>query len=141
LFRISSDEIPPLNTQMPHLGAVVTFDGIVRDLNDGRSVIALEYEAYVPLAEKEGNLIISEAKEKFGDVEVLCVHRVGKLTLGDVAIRAIAGAVHRAEAFKACQYVVDEVKARVPIWKRESYVEGDSGWINAQTSSKGDGQC
>lgn len=136
MFRITSDEIPPLNTQMPHLGAVVTFDGIVRDLNDGRSVTALEYEAYLPLAKKEGNLIIREAKDKFGEVEVLCVHRIGKLTLGDVAIRAIAGGVHRTEAFKACQYVVDEVKARVPIWKRESYVEGDSGWINAQTSAK-----
>lgn len=131
-FEITSQPISVVAAPDSHTGAVVTFDGIVRDLNDGLPVQALEYEAFEPLAVAEGERILTEARGKFGLVDVTCVHRVGRLAIGDVAVRVIAFGVHRREAFEACEYVIDEVKARVPIWKKEHYASGDSGWINAQ---------
>jgi molybdopterin synthase catalytic subunit len=111
-------------------GAVVCFEGRVRDHNDGRAVDGLSYQAYVELAEAEGRQIVDEARGKFAVERIVCVHRVGDLALGDVAVWAGASAAHRAAAFDACRYVIDQVKARVPIWKREHYVEGDSGWLH-----------
>jgi molybdopterin synthase catalytic subunit len=114
-----------------HAGAVATFVGIVRDQNEGRSVNALEYEAHLSLAVREGERILAEAKDLFGLVDARCVHRVGRLEIGEAAIRVEVSAPHRREAFAGCAYVVDEVKARVPIWKKEHYADGDPGWINA----------
>jgi molybdopterin synthase catalytic subunit len=114
-------------------GACVTFEGRVRDTSDGRGVRSLEYEAYVPLAEKEGERILAEAREKFRIIGAACVHRTGSLALGEVAVRAAVTAGHRAEAFEACRYIIDETKARVPIWKKEHYTDGATEWINCAT--------
>ncbi len=112
-------------------GAMVTFEGWVRDHNGGRSVKSLDYEAFEPLAEKEGCRILAEARENFPILSVTCVHRIGPLALGDLAVWVAVTAKHRDAAFGACRYIIDEVKKRVPIWKKEYYNEGDSGWINA----------
>lgn len=111
-------------------GAVVTFSGIVRDHNDGKNVRALEYEAYAPLCETEAQKIFDEAIAKFDILSLACLHRTGKLNVGDTAVWIGVGAAHRDAAFEACRYVIDEVKKRLPIWKKEYYSDGDSGWVN-----------
>ena len=117
-------------------GAVVSFEGRVRNYNDGRAVNGLSYQAYIELAEAEGRRIVEEAHAKFAVERVICVHRVGDLAPGDVAVWAGVSAGHRAAAFDACRYVIDEVKARVPIWKREHYVEGASEWLHPDSAPK-----
>lgn len=114
-------------------GAVVVFEGVVRNLNDGREVKSLEYEAMESLAVKEGMRIIEEALQKFPIHDAICVHRVGHLQLCEIAIYVEVQAAHRKEAFAACQFIVDEVKARVPIWKKEHYADGDSEWIGCES--------
>lgn len=111
------------------VGAVVCFEGRVRDHNDGRAVDGLSYQAYVELAEAEGRHIVDEARAKFAVEHIVCMHRIGDLALGDVAVWAGVSAAHRSAAFDACRYVIDQVKARVPIWKHEHYVEGSSEWL------------
>jgi adenylyltransferase/sulfurtransferase len=113
-------------------GGYVSFEGWVRDHNDGRSVARLEYEAFELLAIKEGQRIVEEAVCRFGVTQARCVHRVGLLELGHVAVWVGVSAPHRGEAFAACRYIIDEVKHRVPIWKKEYYVDGDSGWVNCE---------
>ena len=115
----------------------MTFEGWVRDLNEGRPVQALEYEAYVPLAEKEGARILAEAREKFSILALGCVHRVGALSLGDLAVWVGVAAEHRGEAFDACRYIIDQAKSRVPIWKRERYADGSSVWIEQKQAGFG----
>lgn len=117
-------------------GAVVCFEGRVRNYNEGRAVNGLSYQAYVELAEAEGRRIVEEAHGRFEVERISCVHRVGDLALGDVAVWAGVSAGHRAAAFDACRYVIDEVKARVPIWKREHYVEGVSEWLYPDSAPK-----
>ncbi|MGN6728375.1 MAG: molybdenum cofactor biosynthesis protein MoaE [Rhodanobacteraceae bacterium] len=114
------------------VGAVVVFEGRVRDHNEGRAVRGLAYEAYAKLAESEGARIIEEACSRFEIVQVLCVHRIGELSLGELAVWVGVSAAHRDTAFAACRYVIDEVKARVPIWKREHYVGGEAEWLHPQ---------
>jgi molybdopterin synthase catalytic subunit len=111
-------------------GAVVCFEGRVRDHNDGRAVDGLTYQAYVELAKAEGACIVAEARARFSVERIVCVHRVGDLALGEVAVWTGVSAGHRGAAFDACRYVIDEVKARVPIWKREHYVEGAPEWLH-----------
>jgi molybdopterin synthase catalytic subunit len=111
-------------------GACATFEGWVRNRNDGRPVTALEYEAYAPLAEKEGRRILAEARSKFAVLDARCVHRTGSLGLGELAVWVGVTAEHRGEAFAACRYIIDEAKARIPIWKREHYSDGTTAWIN-----------
>jgi molybdopterin synthase catalytic subunit len=112
------------------VGAVVTFEGRVRDRNEGRAVRGLAYEAYAELAEGEGARILEEARMRFEITHVLCVHRVGELALGELAVWVGVSAAHRDAAFAACRYVIDEVKSRVPIWKHERYVEGEAEWLH-----------
>jgi len=114
-------------------GACVTFEGWVRNENEGRSVTRLDYEGYEAVATKEGEKVLAEAREKFGLARAVCVHRVGSLAIGDLAVWVGVSAGHRGEAFNACRYIIDEIKHRLPIWKKEHYAEGDSGWINCQT--------
>ena len=116
----------------PGAGACVTFEGWVRDYNDGRRVLRLEYEAYPEVALKEGTAILEAAIDKFDLVAARCVHRVGALEIGDMAICIGVSAGHRGAAFEACRYIIDEIKVRVPIWKKEYYEDGDSGWVNCQ---------
>ena len=97
-------------------GALATFEGWVRDESDGRPVVGLEYEVYAELAEKEGGRILAEARERFAIVDAACVHRSGRLAVGELAVWVGVSAAHRGAAFDACRYVIDEVKRRVPIW-------------------------
>ncbi len=125
----------------PAAGAFVAFEGWVRDHNAGRAVRSLEYEAYAALAEKEGAAIVAEARERFGVLRVAAVHRVGHLALSDLAVWVGVAAAHRDAAFAACRYVIDEVKGRVPIWKREHYADGTTTWTHnaeATRSAHGD---
>ena len=111
-------------------GALVSFEGWVRKSNMGQDVVALEYEASAQLAENEFAKIAAEVKEQFGVIDLRCVHRTGKLDVGDMAVWIGVTTAHRKEAFQACQYIIDELKQRLPIWKKESYVDGVSEWIN-----------
>jgi len=113
-------------------GAYASFEGWVRDHNEGREVRALDYEAYESLGKKEGDRIIDEALSRFAIERAACVHRIGALQLGDLAVWVGVSAPHRDAAFAACRYIIDEVKSRVPIWKKERYLDGDSGWINCE---------
>ena len=113
-------------------GAYVSFEGWVRDHNEGRVVEALEYEVYRPLAVKEGQKILAEAREKYPFERAVCAHREGALELGDVAVYVGVVSAHRDEAFRACRYIIDEIKLRLPIWKKEFYTDGDSGWVNCE---------
>jgi sulfur-carrier protein adenylyltransferase/sulfurtransferase len=116
----------------PACGGYASFEGWVRDHNEGQQVRHLEYEAFELLAGKEGERILAEAVERFGVEHAACVHRVGDLQLGEMAVWVGVSARHRQEAFLACRYIIDEVKHRVPIWKKEHYVNGDSGWVNCE---------
>lgn len=111
-------------------GAMVTFEGWVRKQNEGHLVTGLEYESFETLAQKEGGRVVREAKEKFEIIDVSCQHRVGMLKVGELAVWVGVTAVHRAEAFAACRYVIDAIKARLPIWKKEHYENGSSSWVN-----------
>lgn len=113
-------------------GGYVSFEGWVRDWNEGREVTGLEYEAYEALAEKEGERIVAQALARFPVKHALCLHRVGALDLSDLAVWVGVSATHRGEAFDACRFIIDEVKHRVPIWKKEHYRHGDSGWVNCE---------
>lgn len=121
-----------LDVRHPACGGYAAFEGWVRDHNEGHAVTRLEYEAFAELAEKEGARIVAEAVEKFGVTRAACVHRVGSLAIGEIAVWVGVSAAHRDEAFRACRYIIDEVKHRVPVWKKEHYVNGDSGWVNCE---------
>lgn len=137
MFALSSEplDVPALRAAMAdhRAGGFVSFEGWVRNRNDGREVLRLDYEAYAPLAEKEGARILEEARRNFAVFDIRCVHRIGNLALGDLAVWVGVSAQHRGAAFDACRFVIDEVKSRVPIWKREHYASGESGWVNAGT--------
>jgi len=113
-------------------GAYAQFEGWIRNANEGREVLRLEYEVYEPLAEREGLRIIEEAVRKFGLKKAIVAHRSGLLELGDCAVVVAVNAPHRDEAFKGCRYIIDEVKTRLPIWKREHYADGATEWVNCQ---------
>lgn len=136
LFSFINDAIDPgvLREPLedPGCGGYAAFEGWVRNHNEGRQVRRLEYEAYEALAVKEGERIVREAIQKFGIARARCVHRVGELQIGEMAVWVGASAPHRDEAFSACRYIIDEVKSRIPIWKKEHYVSGDSGWVNCE---------
>src|SRR5579863_2774769 len=116
----------------PACGGYTSFEGLVRNHNEGLSVRHLEYEAFEPLAVKEGERIVAEAIQRFGIEHAACVHRIGDLAIGEMVVWVGAAARHRDEAFVACRYIIDEVKHRVPIWKKEHYENGDSGWVNCE---------
>jgi len=131
-FSLSNERLEdrPGLSAGPESGAVVAFWGRVRDRNDGRRVIALEYSAYEELAVKEGTRIVAEAVARFGIDAARAVHRVGTLAVGDAAVVVEVAAGHRGEGFDACRWILDEIKARVPIWKDERYAEGDHAWVS-----------
>ena len=116
-------------------GACVTFEGWVRNHNEGEAVTALEYEAHEAIAVAEGEKILAEAKRRFDVIEIHAEHRVGALAIGDCAVWVGVSAAHRGAAFDACRYVIDEIKHRVPIWKKEHYASGASGWVNCATGA------
>lgn len=115
--------------QRPGSGGFCVFEGWVRDTNEGREVSGLDYEAYRELAVSEGERIIDEAVARFGVADARCVHRVGSLAVGDTAVWIGVISAHRDEAFRACRYIIDQVKLRLPIWKKEHYLTGPSEWV------------
>jgi len=125
-------DVDALKAELKHdqAGAFICFEGWVRNHHAGRAVFALGYQAYAALAETEGEKILLEACERFAIVDVRCVHRVGDLAVGDCAVWVGVCAAHRDPAFAACRYVIDEVKQRVPIWKKERYEDGSSDWLH-----------
>jgi molybdopterin synthase catalytic subunit len=133
-FTTTAIEIAALRAALadPACGGFASFEGWVRDHNEGARVQRLEYEAYEALAVREGERIITEAVARFGVSRAACVHRLGALAIGEVAVWVGASAPHRHEAFLACRYIIDEVKHRLPIWKKEHYLSGDSGWVNCE---------
>ena len=140
-FEISAAAIDPERLKRglaaASAGACVCFEGWVRDHNDGEPVTALEYETHPELARKEAEKVLAEAVERFAVVHVECVHRVGLLAIGDCAVFVGVSAAHRGAAFDACRYVIDEIKHRLPIWKKEHYASGASGWVNCATPAAG----
>lgn len=133
-FEISrlAIECDALKKSMSHdkAGALICFEGWVRNHHDGRAVDALAYQAYETLAETEGEKILAEARGRFEIIDAVCVHRIGDLNIGDCAVWVGITAAHRDAAFAACRYVIDEVKQRVPIWKKEKYRDGSSDWLH-----------
>jgi len=126
-------DIAPLRMalhQDPRTGACAAFEGLVRQHNEGRPVRGLRYEAYVELAEREGNEIMAEALARFAILETRCMHRIGELEIGELAVWVGVSSSHRGPAFEACRYIIDAVKARVPIWKHEYYADGASDWLH-----------
>jgi molybdopterin synthase catalytic subunit len=139
VLRISAEPISVDDciraVEHPAAGGIDVFIGKVRNHSDGQAVTVLEYEAYVSMAEKEMQRIAAEIAAKIPGVRLGVVHRVGRLEVGDIAVVCAASAPHRDEAFRACRLLIDEIKARVPIWKREHGSTGVSwvGWQDART--------
>ena len=134
LFLLSTEpleHLPPMEVPVSS-GAVVSFWGRVRDRNEGRDVRALEYTTYDVLALKEGDRIMAEAVTRFGLEAARAVHRIGSLNLGEAAVVVEVATGHRAESFEACRWIIDRIKDRVPIWKREYYVEGEKEWVTCR---------
>jgi len=112
-------------------GAIATFIGTVRNSSGTRTVTGLEYSAYAEMANREMNDILHEALALASGAEIVAVHRVGKLNVGDICVIIAAAHPHRAAAFDACRYTIEEIKKRVPIWKREQYADGSTEWVEA----------
>ena len=126
---ISTDEVAGLVASAT-AGAVVTFAGVVRDHDGGRTVTSLQYEAH-PTAAGEIAAVAASVADAYPDVRIAVVHRVGALRIGDVALAAAVASAHRAEAFAACALLVDTVKERVPIWKHQVFADGSDEWVAA----------
>jgi molybdopterin synthase catalytic subunit len=120
------------------IGGIDLFLGAVRNHNDGRAVTLLEYHAYVSMAEKEMARIADEIAREIPGVRLAALHRIGSLAVGDLAVVCAAGAPHRGEAFKACRALIDRIKLRVPIWKREHGPDGPY-WVGWEDARCGDG--
>jgi molybdopterin synthase catalytic subunit len=116
----------------PEAGAFVYFEGRVRNLNRERPVTQIEYEAAADQVEKEFRRIVEELRRQFPILDIHCVHRTGVVRVGEVAIWVGVTAAHRSVAFAACQYAIDELKRRLPIWKKEQYADGTSAWLGSE---------
>jgi molybdopterin synthase catalytic subunit len=112
----------------PARGGIACFLGVVRDHHQGRAVTSLEYSAYDAMAEAECARIVAEARARW-QADIALEHRLGHLAVGDAAVAIAAAAAHRDAAFAACRYVIEEVKRRVPIWKRERFADGSETWV------------
>jgi len=136
MFQLANTTLEELNLRngfaASKAGAFVSFEGWVRNENNGKKVVGLEYEAFEKLCQSEAEKIFKEVKARFDILEAKCFHRVGKLQLGEMAVWVGVTAGHRDEAFKACRYIIDQIKYRLPIWKKEYYESGDSGWVNCE---------
>ncbi|HJR16105.1 MAG TPA: molybdenum cofactor biosynthesis protein MoaE [Gemmatimonadales bacterium] len=118
------------SVQSAERGGVACFLGTVRNHHQGREVVRLEYSAYAPMVEVECARIVAESQARW-DVKVALQHRIGRLEIGDAAVAVAAASAHRDEAFLACRHVIEELKLRVPIWKREYYADGTVEWVEA----------
>ena len=116
----------------PADGAIDMFLGVVRDHNDGSAVSGMHYDAYVEMAEQVLRQIVAEAAALPGVGRVAAVHRIGELGVGEASVAIAASAPHRAEAFEACRYVIEEIKKRLPVWKQERYLTGEERWLGGE---------
>lgn len=115
----------------PANGAVVVMSGMVRNSTEGRSVVALEYQAYEPMAIRVFQQIASEIRQTWTDVtHVVIHHRTGKLQIGEISVLVAVGCPHRTEAFEACKYAIDTLKHNAPIWKKEHWQDGSTSWVS-----------
>jgi molybdopterin synthase catalytic subunit len=122
----------------PGDGAQVVFWGLVRNVNDGRSVVAVTYDVCAPIAEKTFRDIGEEARNRWGeDLRVVIIHRAGRLVVGEASVAIGVGSPHRDEAYQASRYIIEQLKVRSPIWKQEHYVDGDSEWLAGHPLSAG----
>jgi len=110
-------------------GAIVTFLGTVRNNTKGRQTAYLEYEAYIPMAEKKMADIANEIRDKWGIEKVAILHRIGRLEIGEVSVAVAVASPHRKDGFEACKYAMDRLKQIVPIWKREVWSDGEEEWV------------
>jgi molybdopterin synthase catalytic subunit len=128
------DVIDPLallrSVGRPANGAVLLFLGVVREVNDGRSVTGIEYSAYESMAEAELASIAREAAERFGTSDIAIEHRLGDLALEEASVGIAVAHPHRGVAYDASRWIIEELKRRVPIWKRERYVDGTREWVD-----------
>ena len=114
----------------PACGALVVFEGLVRNHHEGRHVTELRYTHHLILAQKEGERILAETMERFPITKAVAVHRIGTLDIGDCAVATLTTSPHREAAFDANRFLIDSIKARVPIWKQESYTTGEVEWTS-----------
>ncbi len=114
----------------PNCGAILTFLGTVRDLTGDEVTVALDYEAYGPMAEAKLAEIEADVRARWAIGEVAMVHRLGRLTVGDVSVAVAVSSPHRADAFAACRHAIDRLKELVPIWKRENWADGRTEWVH-----------
>jgi molybdopterin synthase catalytic subunit len=121
----------------PGAGAVTTFVGLVRDHNQGRKVLWLDYEAYAPLADKALSLIVDEAQAQWPGARMAIHHRTGRLDIGEASVVIAVATPHRADAFAACRYAIERIKQIVPIWKHEHF-DGGEVWIEGATADAHD---
>ena len=136
MFDLTNQEITLHNlnsTTTVEVGGIVTFEGRVRIHNQGHVVESLTYEAFDEMSILEGKKIIDEARAQFDIIDAYCVHRTGTLTLKELAVKVVVYAKHRQAAFDACEFIIDQVKVRVPIWKKEIYKDGSSDWVKCLT--------
>jgi molybdopterin synthase catalytic subunit len=133
-FLLTEDAFDPATyrraLQNVEAGGYCTFEGWVRITHLGKEVEYLVYESYPSLALKQGEAVVRQALEKFDILDVHAIHRTGKLLPGDLAVWIGVTAAHRSDAFDACRYLIDTIKATVPIWKHEFYSDGSDVWVD-----------
>lgn len=120
------------SAQDPRAGAVVVFEGCARNHHQGRAVEELAYEAFVPMAEAGLAALREEAVQRFGLCACIVHHRTGTVPVGEAAVLVATASAHRREAFEAAMWIMDRIKERVPIWKRERYAGGDAAWVEGE---------
>jgi molybdopterin synthase catalytic subunit len=123
-------------------GAVVVMSGTVRNQTDGKSVVALEYQAYEPMALRVFEMIAADIRNRWPEVNrVVIHHRTGRLQIGEISVLVAVGCPHRSEAFAACKYAIDTLKHNAPIWKKEHWADGSSSWVSIGACEQGDTPC
>jgi molybdopterin synthase catalytic subunit len=122
--------------QQSHTGAVVTFTGLVRDINEGEQITALSLEHYPAMTEKALVFIVEQAESRWSIINVTVIHRVGDLDLLDQIVFVGVASLHRGDAFAACEFIMDYLKTQAPFWKKETNSNGESYWVDARESDQ-----
>lgn len=120
-------------------GAINHFVGVVRSRNQGRPVVAIEYDCFIPLCRKVLSEIAEEAQGKWGQANILIIHRHGRLRVGEPAVLIAASTGHRDESYRITRYIIEEIKKRAPIWKKEFYQDGETDWVRGHTLCQKEG--